>query len=103
MVPLAKSAPSSALPSMQVSVRAQESVRVSGMVVRPTEILQQASEPQQSMATRVRVLPLAVQARPLGFLARECSNLTRPMPLLVQQEPELEQELEQEQKLELVP
>jgi hypothetical protein len=39
MVPLAKPAPSSALPSMQVSARAQESVKVSGMTVRPTEIL----------------------------------------------------------------
>jgi hypothetical protein len=66
------------------------------MVVRPTEILQQASEQQQSRATRVLVLPLSVQARPVGLVARECSNLIRPLPLLVKQEPELEQELEQE-------
>ncbi len=77
---------------------------VSGMAVRPTEIRQQASEQQQSMATLVLVLPLLVQARPAALLALECSNLIRPLALLVQQEPEqqqvLELELELEQELE---
>lgn len=75
---------------------------VSGMAVRPTEIRQQASEQQQSMATLVLVLPLLVQARPAALLALECSNLIRPLALLVQQEPEQQQvlELELEQELE---
>ena len=64
------------------------------MVVRPTETLQQASEQQQSMVTRVRLLQLSVQAPPVGLLARECSNLIRPLPLLVEQESELALELE---------
>ena len=101
MVPLVKSAPSSAPPSMQVLVRVQGSVRVSGMAVRPTEIRQQASEQQQSMATLVLVLPLLVQARPAALLARECSNLIRPLALPVQQEPEQQQVLELELELEL--
>lgn len=100
MVPLVKSAPSSAPPSMQVLVRVQGSVMVSGMAVRPTEIRQQASEQQQSMVTLVLVLPLLVQARPAALLALECSNLIRPLALLVQQEPVLELELELEQELE---
>ncbi len=52
------------------------------MAVRPTEILQQESELQQSMATLLLVLPLSVQAQPVGPLARKCSNLIRPLPLL---------------------
>jgi len=71
------------------------------MAVRPTEIRQQASEQQQSMATLVLVLPLLVQARPAALLARECSNLIRPLALLVQQEPEQQEVLELELELEL--
>lgn len=69
------------------------------MAVRPTEILRQASEQLRSMATRVLVLPLSVQARPVVLLARECSNLIRPLPMMLQLRPEQEQKQELELEL----